>query len=76
MDVHPASAPQTATREKMDLKEVIEVSSRAAEGWGARVKNPRLRGLQKIRGGRGIERGTDRRRERGDGPLSLDRRLA
>jgi len=30
----------------------------------------------KMRGGRSVERLTDRRRERGDGPLSLGRRLA
>jgi len=30
----------------------------------------------KMRGGRSVERWTDRRRERGDGPLSLGRRLA
>ena len=37
---------------------------------------PSCQWAAKIRGGRSVERLTDRRRERGDGPLSFDRRLA
>jgi hypothetical protein len=39
------------------------------------AEGPRSAGSE-ICGGRSFERSTDRRREQGDGPLSLDRRLA
>src|SRR3984957_12443496 len=68
---------------KTDLEGVIRVSLRASERWIAGHKAragddppPSRRWAAKIRGGRSFERLTDRRRERGDGPLSFDRRLA
>src|SRR5579863_6193685 len=48
----------------------------SAAGRSRRPRRPRQRGLAKIRGGRSLERPADRRRERGDGPLSFGRRFA
>ena len=66
-----------------DLKGVIRSLLESVGTLDCGSKNRRWRrgapswqGRTKIRGGRSVERLTDRRRERGDGPLSFDRRLA